>query len=298
MRFSSRLRAKTNQALTYEDAPRPTRIGYLKGVLNAFVGSHQGYGQKTLPLDAYATHTAFIALIRDEHDAHDYDSQDSWAALSEHLKQCSWPEFYDFVELAGKLLLAKDDEIPFGEAEYFEAYQKKVNELLEEDGIGWTLSEKSELRRQVPSAMAKRLQAAQSALTDRYSTARVHYQKAERYLYQHPVDEANSIKEMVSAVESVAKGIASKASTLGEAIKLLRNDPRFSTHLLDALEKIYVYSNATPLVRHGHVSEGKPLLREAELVFFSGVAYILYLIEADATPTPTQVKRIAPPSRY
>lgn len=297
MRFSARLSAhKGNRAFTYEDAPRPTRIGYLKGILPTFVGTQHAYSPRSQPLDAYETHGAFTALIRDEADPWDYDHNSAWDGLCGHLKECNWPEFYDFVELVGKLLLEKDDNIPFGAAYDFESYQKKVNALFQEDAIGWSLNDHSELHRQIPPRMAKRLHSTQAALTDKFQNARVHYQKAEGYLYQHPIDEANSIKEMVSAIESVAKVLAPKASTLGEAIKLLRNDSRFSSHLLDGLEKLYVYSNATPLVRHGHTHAGEPSLPEAELVFFAGVSYIRYLIDVEAEGKPP-VKRVAAPGR-
>ncbi|BEP41888.1 hypothetical protein GmRootV15_24770 [Variovorax sp. V15] len=282
MRFSARHRAsKGNQTPILEDAPRPLRIGYIKGVLGKFVGSTlRGYGQRQEPLDTQETHEAFIALIRDEADTWDYDRESSWGALTTHLKDCDWPEFYDFVEMTGKLLIAKDDDVPFGEPEHFEAYQAKVNDLFQEDRIGWSLNDRSELHRQTPSYLGKRMASTGSQLADRFANARVHYQKAQAYLYQHPMDEANSIKEIVSALECVSKALFPKASTLGDAIKLMRKDTRFSTHLLDALERLYVYANATPLVRHGHVQPGKPLLAEAELSLYIGVAYIRYLIAA------------------
>lgn len=281
MRFSARLEAsKGNRSLVVDDAPRPTRIGYIKGLLGEFVGqSSRGYGQRVEPLETQETHAAFIALIRDEADPWDYDNQSSWVALTSHLKECSWPEFYDFVELVGKLLQKKEEDGPFDETEYFKAYQAKVNTLLQEDGIGWSLNDRSELHRQTPKSMAKRVASTEAELSDRFIHARVHYQKAVKYLYQHPIDEANSIKEIVSALESVSKAIAPKASTLGDAIKVLRKDNRFSSHLLDGLERLYTYSNATPLVRHGHDAPGRPLLAEAELSLFVGVAYIRYLIE-------------------
>jgi len=282
MRFSSRLAAnKTPRALIFEDAPRKTRIGYLKSVLPEFVGTTtRAYGQRTQPLDPHETHEKFIALIRDESEPWDYDRDSSMVALTDHLKSCEWPEFYDFVELLGQLLKKKDDEVPFGDTEDFGAYMKKVNDLLHEDGIGWTLNDKSELVRQIPRPVAKRAEAARDALKDQFAPARVHYQKATDYLYRHPIDEANSIKEIVSAVESVARSVEPKATTLGAAIKLLQRDPRFSTYLLDGLEKLYVYSNATPQIRHGHPAVGQPSLAEAELAHAVGVAYILYLIAA------------------
>lgn len=281
MRFSARYTAsKGRQALVLEDAPRPMRIGFLKGVLGEFVGSSLGsFSQKVEPLDITDTHQAFVALIRDEADPWDYDNDSAWGALTAHLKVCSWLEFYDFVELVGTLLIKKEDDNPFSETEYYKKYQAKVNALLQEDGIGWSLNDKSELRRQIPQTLAKRVKVTEAELADRFVNARVHYQKAITYLYQHPIDEANSIKEIVSALESVAKAIVPKASTLGEAIKTMRKDAKYSPHLLDALEKLYVYSNATPLVRHGHVQPGRPLLAEAELSLYIGVAYIRYLIE-------------------
>lgn len=282
MRFSSRLAAnKAPRVFIFDDAPRKTRVGYLKSVLPEFVGTTtRGYGQRTQPLDPNDTHEKFIALIRDESDPWDYDRESSMGALTEHLKGCEWPEFYDFVELVGQLLKNKDEEVPFGDPEYFESYAKKVNALLQEDGIGWTLNEKSELIRQIPRPVAKRADAARDALKDKFAPARVHYQKATDYLYRHPIDEANSVKEIVSAVESVARAIEPKATTLGAAIKSLQRNPRFSSHLLDGLEKLYVYSNATPQVRHGHPAVGQPSLVEAELAHAVGVAYILYLIAA------------------
>lgn len=283
MRFSARLAASNGaRAIILEDAPRKTRIGYIKGILSGFVGTSSGrYSQSNEPLDTQETHEAFIALIRDESDPWDYDCESSWGALTEHLKDCDWPEFYDFVELVGTLLQKKDDELPFSETGHFKTYATRVNALFQEDGIGWNLSDKSELVRQMPRLIGSRAVATEAALKDKFAPARIHYQKATAYLYQHPIDEANSIKEIISAVESVARVLAPKGSTLGDAIKTLRRDPRFSPHMLDALEKVYAYANATPQVRHGHTSVGKPQLAEAQLAHTLGIAYILYLIETD-----------------
>lgn len=285
MRFSARLEAsKGKRALVLEDAPRPTRIGFIKGVLGAFVGTDGGYRHpRKEPLDITETHRAFVALIRDEADPWDYDDQSAWGALTHHLKECAWAEFYDFVELLGALLIKKEADGPFDEPEYFKQYQTKVNALFQEDGIGWSLSDKAELYRQVPKSLAKRVTESEALLADRFDTARIHYQKALQYLHQHPIDEANSIKEIVSALESVSRVLFPKASTLGDALKLMRKDAKYAPNLIDSLEKLYVFSNATPLVRHGHAKPGRPVLAEAELALFMGAAFIRYLIEMGKT---------------
>uniref|UniRef100_UPI0003B77D2F hypothetical protein n=1 Tax=Halopseudomonas pelagia TaxID=553151 RepID=UPI0003B77D2F len=162
---------------------------------------------------------------------------------------------------------------------HFTDYQAKINALLQEDRIGWRLNDKSELHRQNPKAIADRIASTEGLLSDGFASARTHYQKSYQYLYQHPIDEANSIKEIVSAVESIAKTIDTKASTLGEAIKRARKANRVPPQILDLLEKFYAYANGAPLVRHGHVATNGPELAEAELAFFTGIAFARYLID-------------------
>lgn len=283
MRFSARYARKTGgQALVLEDAPKPTRIGYIKGVLSDFVSNSGGYDRRKAPLDTHETHEKFCALIRDEADPWDYDNESSWSSLNAHLKDCTWLEFYDFVEMVGKLLLEIDDD-PFAASKqfWFKTYQVRLNALLEEDGIGWSLNDISELHRQIPKALEQRVRATAASVSGRYNAARSHYQKALVYLYQHPIDEANAVKEMVSALESVAKVVAPGTPTLGDAIKVLRKRPGVPKHLMDSVEKLYVYANATPMIRHGHITTNKLSVAEAELAVHIGVAFIRYLIDTE-----------------
>lgn len=169
----------------------------------------------------------------------------------------------------------------------FKAYQTRLNALFEEDGIGWSLNDASELYRQIPKALAQRVKATALALAGRYDAARGHFKKAQTYLYQHPIDEANAVKEMVSALESVARVVAPGAATLGDAIKTLRKRPGVPKHLMDSVEKLYVYSNATPMIRHGHVTTEKLTVSEAELAVHIGLAFIRYLIDTEANRIDT-----------
>lgn len=284
MRFSARYARKAGeQALVLEDAPKPTRIGFVKGVLSEFLANSGSYGRRKEPLDVHETHEKFCALIRDEADPWDYGSESSWAALTAHLKECTWLEFYDFVEMVGKLLLEIDDD-PFATSKqfWFNAYQARLNALLDEDGIGWNLNEAGELHRQIPKALAQRVSATEASVSGRYDAARSHYQKAIAYLYQHPIDEANAVKEMVSALESVARVVAPGTTTLGDAIKALRKRRDVPKHLMDSVEKLYVYSNATPMIRHGHTTTNKLSVAEAELAVHIAIAFIRYLIDTEA----------------
>jgi hypothetical protein len=149
----------------------------------------------------------------------------------------------------------------------------------------WRLNDKSELHRQNPKAIADRITSTEALLSDGFASARTHYQKSYQYLHQHPIDEANSIKEIVSAVESIARTLDPKASTLGDAIKRARKTDRIPPRILDVLEKFYAYANGAPLVRHGHVASNGPKLAEPELAFFTGIAFARYLIDTSTRDT-------------
>lgn len=282
MRFSARqTRTTQERKFIFDDAPKATRIGYIKQVLNRFVTVYQAKGSRpSEPLSPNDLHEKFCALIRDEKEPWEYSDDGPWESLTKHLMVCAWLEFYDFVEMVGKLLLEMDDN-PFAEADqrWFKTYQSRLNALLDEDDIGWSLADTGELGRQLPKALADRVAIAATKLSGAREAAAAHYKKAMRYLTQQPLDEANAIKEMVSAVESVARAIVPDSSTLGDAIKSLRKNPHAPRHLLDAVDKIYTYSNATPMVRHGHTTTRKIPLAEAELAVHIGIAFIRYLID-------------------
>jgi len=280
MKFSSRYKASQgNRDLIFDDVPRETRIGFYKVILTKFV---KETNQRTKPgaIDCFEIHKDFCALIRDEKDPWDYDEQSLWEALVWHLKECEWVEFLDFVEMLGKKLLEWDDN-PFVQEneQLFGDYQSLSNALFEEDGIGWRINDRGELIRHVPKFLMENIKAAEKQLTDHFESARNHYIKAKAYLFNPPLDPANSIKEMVSALESVGRTLFPSCSTLGDVIKSLKKEEKSPKLLLDAYEKLYAYTNDTPAVRHGHPTHRSIEMSEAELFLLTGVAFIRYLIE-------------------
>lgn len=280
MKFSSRYQAtQGNRELIFNDAPRKTRIGYCKAVLAKFV-TEANTRRKPGAIDCYEIHKEFCALIRDENDPWDYDDQSSWGSLTSHLKDCEWLEFFDFVEMFGKTLLEWDDN-PFVEEHQrlFGDYQLKLNSLMEEDGIGWRVNDRAELTRHVPQLLTQSIKSSEKLLADHFEGARSHFKKAKTYLFHPPLDPSNSIKEMVSALESVGRTIYPNCSTFGDVIKCLRKEDNCPKLILSAYEKLYAYANDTPTIRHGHPDFREIDVSEAELFFLTGVGFIRYLIE-------------------
>ncbi len=284
-RFSAR-QVSHDRKLIIDDAPERTRIGYIRGVLEKFVGeTWRQRGARPEPLEISEVHSQFITICRLDAEPHDWSEQGSWPALTSHLKSCDWTQFYDFVELLGDLLIGHDDHIPFDSSIDFDGYRGMVNALFDEDRIGWVLDPTSSLVRRA-RALERAVVGAETALTGPFRIARDHYRKALQYLLQHPVDEGNSVKEIISAVESVAKVVSPGASTLGKALIELKKDGRFDPRLLQVMEKLYAYSNDAAMVRHGQVAGRGPTIAEAELTVHLGLASICYLTAVNELGDP------------
>lgn len=269
-----------------EDAPEWLRVDYLNLILQriTFVDGDPRYSNEGgRPIGIKAIHSAFCALLRAETDSKYSDSWYCWDELVSHLKACAWYHFYDFVELAGRQLSKEQDQHSFNEhwiAEYgYGRYRDAVNELFAEHKVGWRLDDSSQLVRRVPEVLAKYVERTDTALQDRYEPARAHYRKARRYLFEHSLDPENSIKEIVSALESVARTHFDGASTLRDAIKEMRRQGVTSPLLLSVFEKFYAYASAEPAVRHGSSKSSQVERVEAELCLFVGLAMIRYLID-------------------
>ena len=83
-------------------------------------------------------------------------------------------------------------------------------------------------------------------------------------------DSAAAIRESVHAVESVARQIDPKASTLGPAIKSLEKQGKLHPALKDALSKLYGYTSDEQGIRHALLEKTTPKAGMNEAVFMLG----------------------------
>jgi hypothetical protein len=119
---------------------------------------------------------------------------------------------------------------------------------------------------------------------DKFKSAHQHLIKAIRYLQDEPVDPENSIKEIVSTVESVGRVLYSDAKTLGDVVKAMRKDHTRPQLLITVIEKFYGYANAEPAIRHGSSMSSKVALDDAEFCLHVGAALTRYLIASQNHP--------------
>ncbi|MFT6909747.1 MAG: hypothetical protein ACJAS1_006474 [Oleiphilaceae bacterium] len=104
------------------------------------------------------------------------------------------------------------------------------------------------------------------------------YSKARSFILSPSKDPENSIKESVSAVESVCKTIYPNCATLGDSLKKMKKEKLISPMLITVFEKFYAYTNAEPAVRHGSDKMSGVDEMDAELALHMSAAFIRTII--------------------
>ncbi|HMN28625.1 MAG TPA: hypothetical protein PKE45_10770 [Caldilineaceae bacterium] len=263
-----------------EDAPSWLRKAYELQVLDDFVNYLPSSPIKNCFLTSSGLKWDLIVHLRLFAEDENADS-----FIYQFLNNCEWYHFYDFVEfIAAKLIEYESSlEYSFFNEELitrfgFSAYREKVDELFADANVGWRMNELGSLRRQSSKSLDSKLQVIQNQLSDEFEPAREHYRKAIRYINERPLDPENSIKEIISAIESVGRIMFPSTKTLGDVIKEMRKNDSVLRHLVTVIEKFYAYACDEPAVRHGAPITSRVLLDDAEFSLHLGAALIRYLI--------------------
>jgi len=269
------------------EAPEWLKSAYQSQVLNSLLYIDHDTRQQNSehrPLGIKDLISQLAADTQTETDEHDFDSWSCWEALEARVLGLEWYQFFDFVESVGHSLQdaeAKyDDDFDSAllERYRFRPYRQSVNELFSEHRVEWRLNVEGLLEAALPKDLEERVASTESKILTGFQPARQHYAKARRYILSPIKDPENSIKESVSAVESVCRTIYPSASTLGVALKEMRKDGLISSMLITVFEKFYAYANAEPAVRHGSHEPSSVLEIDAELALHVSAAFIRAII--------------------
>lgn len=289
MKFSHRHGFDPNrqQGPIVEDAPMWLRDEFLINILSklSYVDlDSRVKNTEKLPLGIKQLNERLCIETQREMDDADWDSWTCSEGLALTIKHCEWYQFYDCVEVVGDELKTVE---PFyigapGYIDYskftFDAYRSKVNDIFARHQVGWRLNSKSQLESALPKDLADRVDGVEKKL-DQFEAAREHFRKAKRYVLGTNKDYENSIKESVSAFESVGKVLYDKTSTLGDVLSRMKKDGSVPPMLVNVMEKFYAYANAEPGVRHGGIQKPKSDEMDAELAMHLSAAFIRYAIE-------------------
>ncbi len=185
--------------------------------------------------------------------------------------KASWNQMYDLVEFVYFFYqhTRKSSWI-------LEDYTKKINDILEREHSGYRLIDGQITPITDENEIASIKEAIDENLLD---TAKTQIQEALTKLSdrEHP-DYRNSIKESISAVETICRYITGE-STLDNALPKLKNKGIIIPDMLyEGMKKIYYFTNGTDGIRHALMDENSSIdFDEAKYMLVSCSAFINYL---------------------
>lgn len=181
-----------------------------------------------------------------------------------------WYEIYDFIDIHVSLL--EEDER--------RKRIKQYNELLEQEKSGYRIVN-GEV---APITDRVEINAIEQAANTKFQSVNQHIQKAlNLYADIKNPDYENSIKESISAVESmccIITGLSGANASLGKALKKLKD---CGIHIHQAMENaflaLYGYTSDENGIRHGGIDFKYAPPEDAKYMLISCSAFVNYLIE-------------------
>lgn len=184
-------------------------------------------------------------------------------AIRSYYFECPWYEVYDFLEY---VLLAERNA----------RLIKAINNILERELSGYRFIESAF----VPVTDEVEIEAVQKALTEGpFNGVHAHLKKAMEHLARREnPDYRNSIKESISAVESMSRVITGNSkATLGEALTILEKKGHLHPALKKGFSSIYGYTSDEDGIRHAMLDEPDISVSDAKFFLVSCSTFINYL---------------------
>lgn len=191
--------------------------------------------------------------------------------MREYFFQCSWNEAYDFVEFvaANYPLRAKNHE-----------FREFCNGVLERNLSAYRFvgGEITDITSEEEIAEIEEALDATAGLEGVHA----HLRTALKFLAdRESPDYRNSIKESISAVESLCELISGdEKATLGQALKQIEKQAELHGALKGAFEKLYGYTSDADGIRHAFGLLEEPNLRseDAKFMLVACSAFVNYLL--------------------
>ncbi len=181
---------------------------------------------------------------------------------------CSWYEVYDFIEFVAKIFqISSSDKNDF---------IKYCNSIFERESSGYRFIGEEIVQITDEEELAEIEEVL--VLTDKFSPVSKHIKNALQKLSNRKErDYRNSIKESISAVESMCNLITGEKATLTDALKKLEKHINIHPALKNGFKKIYGYTSDEDGIRHSMLEEPKIEFEDAKYMLISCSAFINYL---------------------
>jgi len=185
--------------------------------------------------------------------------------IREYFFACPWNEVYDLLEFIVSHFQHLWPSLP-----------NLLNTILERElsGYRFVSGHLADVTNQEELAMID------DAVRDtRFAGVSSHITRAlELYADRASPDYRNSIKESISAVESIARLVAKNPNaTLGDALKIIEKNARLHSALKEGFLKLYGYTSDEQGIRHAMLDEPKFTAADARFFLVSCSAFVNYL---------------------
>jgi AbiJ-like protein len=201
------------------------------------------------------------------------DGAPSWWLLSQ-VEKMTWAEVYDLLEYVVPMATIWNPGLKI------EAVLKHANVLLEREHSGYRFVNGQLTPIANPSEIGEIESAAQRATAAGLDGARQHIGTALGLFGQRPQpDYRNAIKEAISAVEAVVKGInGTRGGGLHEALGAVSAKIEMHTALKAGLAKLYGYTSDKDGIRHAILEEANVDEADARFMIVTCSAFVNFLI--------------------
>ncbi|QIO04658.1 AbiJ-NTD4 domain-containing protein [Acinetobacter shaoyimingii] len=200
------------------------------------------------------------------------------AFIKDYLYKNEWYAFYDLIEF---IIQNKSGYISFGGKTVYSQTQftKVINLALESENSAYRIINEEI----VEITSEQEVQSIEEALqnSNPYSGVQQHLNQALQLMSdrQNP-DYRNSIKDSISAVESICKIVTNddKAS-LGQALKIIETKYGLHEALKKSLSQLYGYTSDADGIRHAMLEESNLTYIDAKFMLVACTNFINYLID-------------------
>lgn len=199
------------------------------------------------------------------------DWSETYKEIRAYFFSCRWYEVYDFIEF-----ISNNYHDEYGQVN--SKFVEFCNKVLEQE-----LSAYRFVGGKITEITSKEEVAEiEEALQIPIKPVKEHLVRSvELFADRKNPDYRNSIKEAISAVESICKLIAKDdKTTLGQALKEIESEGKVSLHpaLKSAFDKLYGYANDADGIRHALIDQPSVSSEDAKFMLVSCSAFINYLI--------------------
>lgn len=265
MSFSQRKGYKSISEIIQRDGISEELRNTLWNIFDLFVWKKKGflwiqYGETGMEI--YST-VLWLNYFKKPVDSRPDTPNGNLEVIRQYFFSCHWYEVYDFMEFSIKFF--DNDEL-----------STTINNMLERefsayrfiDNIFTDITDEQEIHMLEDTVKNKD-----------FPGVATHLRRALELLSEREnPDYRNSIKESISAVESLAKSITGKPkTTLGQALSLIQRGGKIHPSLLEAFSKLYGYTSDEGGIRHAMLDDPNITAAEAKFFLMSCTSFINYM---------------------